>query len=54
MGEKQKTKGAWVIHVKGRNSGKGTGTRHGKCNLGSSEDMPCHNEQKDSTTEKGE
>lgn len=54
MEEKQKTKGAWVIRVKGSNFGKGAGTRHGKCNLGSSESIPCHNEQKDSTTEKGE
>lgn len=54
MEETKKTRGAWVICAKGRNSGKGAGTRHGKCNLGSSEDIPCHNEQKDSTTEEGE
>ena len=54
MGGTKKTKGAWVIHVRGRSSGKGAGAGHDKCDLGSSEGIPCHNEQKDSTFEKGE
>ena len=54
MGGTKKTKGAWVIHVRGCRSGKGAGAGHDKCDLGSSEGIPCHNEQKDSTFEKGE
>ena len=50
----KKMRGAWVIRVKVRNSGKGVGAGHNKCNLGSGEDIPCYDKHKNSTTEKGE
>lgn len=51
MSQTEKSRGAWVIHVRERNSGQGANAEYGRRSPTPSEDIPHCNEQKNTTDE---
>lgn len=54
MDNTKKTRGAWIVHAKGADAGRGTGAGYGECDLHPRTGTSCPDEQEKVTDEKEE
>lgn len=50
----KKTRGAWMVTVKGASTGQGADAGHGRCSPAPGGDIPHHSEQENAKDEKEE